>query len=638
MGCWAVFILGLQFDLAEWWREGIGAVWWGFSYIYCIVVKWVRILYFMQMSWFGLGGGSVCVWRRFLALVLLGVPFGLVAQPNVVLVLIDDLSHYGVTAYGSNVIGSVEGAFEPVLVDTPHINRVGAMGVRCDYAYVYPICEPTRIALMSGKTNMRNFLKPKAQHESDVTFGDLFKRAGYATCMVGKWKQSRGTDEIPAEAYIYEFGWDEFRCFDVTGEGRRMIEPTVVENGVLKTYRGIDPVTGRRYYGPDLFNRYALDFISRHKDQPFFLYYPMVLVHDEHTPTLDTRPKALFDEFDVETRVGKRRMRGDERAYFPDMLAYTDKMVGRLLDHLEQLGLADDTLVMVMGDNGTKECFYHQLPDGSVVRGDKGSNKEGGLHVPLLVSYTGRVPAGRVYEGLVHVTDVLPTLCEAAGIELVDPASIDGISFWDQLTGRSSAEHREVIYAWYNANSPVTDQSAKLEYAFTKSFKRYAPSTLYPQGRFFDLRTDRFEEAGPKKKYPRLWNKWHHAGLDVSRLTGEQREAFDRLGGVLEAERFVPVVSLNLGRQAADLKVGEDRMMQVSVEPSGASRRGVIWRSSDPSVMRVDKFGCVRGMAPGRASLSVYSWEDAQPLADSVSGPFSRAGIQDQMEIRVVAP
>ncbi len=578
------------------------------------------------------------MWMRCLMLVFLLGRFALASQPNVVLVLIDDLSHYGVTAYGANKIGSMEDAFEPILVETPNIDRVGVEGVRCDHAYVYPICEPTRIALMSGKTNMRNFLKPKAQHQSDITFGDLFKRAGYATCMVGKWKQSRGTDEISAKEYIYEFGWDEFRCFDVTGEGRRMIEPTVVENGVLKTYRGLDPVSGRRYYGPDLFNRYALDFITRHKDQPFFLYYPMVLVHDEHTPTPDTRPKALFDDFDVKKRIGNQRMLGDERAYFPDMLAYTDKMVGQVVDHLEKLGLAENTLVIVMGDNGTKECFYHQLPDGSIVRGDKGSNKEGGLHVPLLVSYPQGIPAGQVYDGLVHVTDILPTLCEAVGIELVDPASIDGISFWDQLTGRNTAEHREHIYAWYNANSPVTDQSAKLEYAFTKSFKRYAPSTLYPQGRFFDLRTDRFEKMGTKKKYPRLWNKWHHAGLDVSQLCEEQRAAYEKLGSVLEKEQYVPLTSLMIEPCLDALKVGESRIMQVTHEPERASRRGVVWQSSDPSVMKVDKFGCVTGVAAGRATLSVFSWEDAQPLADSMSGPFSRTGIQDQLEIRVEVP
>ena len=127
-------------------------------------------------------------------------------QPNVVLILIDDLSHYGVTAYGANRISSIKGAFTNKPFSTPRIDRLAVEGLRCDNAYVYPLCEPTRIALMSGQYNSRNFLRCKAQHASEITFGDVFQRAGYATGIFGKWKQTRGTREIPGKDYIYEFG------------------------------------------------------------------------------------------------------------------------------------------------------------------------------------------------------------------------------------------------------------------------------------------------------------------------------------------------------------------------------------------------------------------------------------------------
>jgi arylsulfatase A-like enzyme len=420
-------------------------------------------------------------------------------RPNVVFILIDDLSHYGITAYGANKINSVQGFFKDVSFETPRIDSLAKDGLRCDYAYAYPLCEPSRIALMTGMNNGRNYHQPKAQHASDITFGDLFQRAGYETCIVGKWKQTRGTREVRGTDYLFEFGWDEFCCFDVTTEGYRMIDPDIVENGRYGKYKGIDPITKRRYYGPDIFNRYACEFIERKKDAPFFLYYSMVLMHDEHTPTPDTQPPEVFDQHDITRRTDYGHMLGDDRRYFPDMLTYMDKMVGQLLDKLEEEGLADSTLVVVMGDNGTKEAFSHTLPDGRVFLGDKGSSKEGGLHVPLLLRSPGKIPAGKTYDGLVNLTDLLPTLCEAADIKHPYPESLDGISFWPQATGQSSAAHRETIYTWYNGNQSSTNTANLLEYAFTKEFKRYAPTAIHPKGRFFDLRTDLFEQEGPKR-------------------------------------------------------------------------------------------------------------------------------------------
>lgn len=283
-------------------------------------------------------------------------------KPNVVLILLDDVSHYSVSAYGAEMIScdSPRGAFENVPFATPRMDSLADEGVRCDRAYTYPLCEPTRIALMSGKNNRRNYLNCKAQHASDITFGDLFQRAGYETGIVGKWKQTRGTKEISAEDYIAEFGWDEFFAFDVNNMvGRRMIEPNFVLNGEIKNYRGIDPATGRRWYGPELINRYALDFIERKREQPFFLYYSMVLMHTERTPTPDTEPKSVYDNYDIHKK-GPGTLTGDDPTFYPDMLQYADKMIGTVLDKLEEIGQAENTIVVLMGDNGTRpEYFFH---------------------------------------------------------------------------------------------------------------------------------------------------------------------------------------------------------------------------------------------------------------------------------------
>lgn len=570
----------------------------------------------------------------FIVLTFLSAACSFAQKPNVVLILIDDLGHYGVTAYGADRIGSTQGCFEDAEFSTPRMDGLAESGLLCEQAYAYPLCEPSRIALMSGKNNARNFLRPKAQHESDITFGDIFKRAGYATCIAGKWKQSRGTREIPGKEYVFEFGWDEFCCFDVTGEGRRMIEPFLVVNGKPKAFNGLDPETGRRWYGPDIFNRYALDFIERNRDKPFFLYYPMVLVHDEHTPTPDTQPASAFDAFDIHKPGEYGKMKGDERKYFPDMLAYTDKMIGNVLDRLDELGLAENTLVVVMGDNGTKECFTHLLPDGSVFTGGKGHNRENGLHVPLLLRWTNTIPAGRRYGGLVNLTDINPTLCEAAGIGHPHPEALDGISFWPQATGQDG-EHRKAIYTWYNANKSVADLTTLLEYVFDKNFKRYAPDANFPDGRFFDLRIDRLEKAGDREVKVG-WNNWHRSGLDLSRLTPEQKIAYDRLGTELDAHRYVAVKSLEVIKSEALLVVGRKQVLEVRVLPGNATRKNVVWESNDPSIVAVDKFGVLTARKPGEAIITAYSWDDAYPVSANASRAYSVDGIHSSVSVGVV--
>ncbi len=540
---------------------------------------------------------------------------------NVVFILIDDLGHYGISAYGAEKMGSVQDFFDEVEFETPNVDSLARDGVLCESAYTYPLCEPTRISLMSGQYNSRNFLESRAQHESDITFGDLFQRAGYETCMVGKWKQSRGTDSRPSKDYIYGFGWDEFCCFDVVSVGLRMIEPNIVKNGEVMNYKGINPETGRRYYGPDIFNEYALDFIDRNKDKPFFLYYPMVLMHDEHTPTPDTKPESIYDNHDVTKPSEYGAMKGDDRRYYPDMLSYADKMIGNVLKKLEEHNLDDNTLVVIMGDNGTKECFYYRLKDGSKYIGDKGSNKEGGTHVPLLLRAPGKIPAGKKYSSLVSVVDILPTLCDAVGVEVPNKDKVDGISFWDQATGKSDKDHRDHIYVWYN-HKPSHPENL-IEYAFTKEFKRYSPSALYPdkEGRFFDLRTDLFETFGKeKKKVPMAWQKYHYSGIEIDDLTREQKKAYDKLGKVLKAHAYVPVKGVEVRKSEVPLKIGATQKLECKIMPENATRRGVVWESSDPEIASVNKFGEITAHKKGSVTVSAYSWDDANPSSSARKG------------------
>ena len=412
-------------------------------------------------------------------------------------------------------------------------------------------------------------------------------------------------------------------------------------NGKINWYKGLSPETKRRYYGPELVNRFALDFIETHQDEPFFLYYPMLLVHDEHTPTPDTQPNEHYDNFEVMTHTGIKpdnsfgAFKGDDRRFYPDMVAYMDKMIGNVTDQLDRLGLREKTLIVVMGDNGTKAAFSYTLEDGTVFIGAKGQSKVNGLQVPLILSYPGSIAAGSTYDGLINLTDLLPTLCELADINIPHKEEIDGISFWPQVTGNQNEAHRENLYTWYNANRAMADQSKLITYAQEIGFKRYGPDTNYPNGRFFDLRTDPFEHAGAQKvKFD--WNNWHHSGLDISKLTKAQSAAYDRLGAVLESNAYRPVSAVKIVAPPSRLKINESIVLQKLISPQNATMRSVIWESSDPEIARVDKFGNVTARQPGVVTISLYSWDDERPVADGKNAVLTRSGLSDQITLSVI--
>jgi arylsulfatase A-like enzyme len=564
-------------------------------------------------------------------------------KPNVVFILLDDMSHYGISAYGAKQLNSKQGFFESVPVSTPEIDRLANEGLLVENAFAYPICEPTRVALMSGMNNDRNFIRAKALHESQITFGDIFKRAGYVTGITGKWKQSRGTAKIPGEKYVEQFGWDEVHCFDLLYEGARHIDPNFVINQKITWFnKDENSETGRRYYGPDLANRFALDFIETYKDQPFFLYYPMLLVHDEHTPTPDTEPRDVYDNFEVMTHTGVPAdnpygaFKGDDRRYYPNMVAYMDKLIGRVTDKLDQLGLRENTLIVLMGDNGTKACFSYTLADGSEFIGGKGHAKVNGLQVPLVLSMPGKIAPNTRYNGLVNITDIMPTLCDLAGLEIPNVDSIDGVSFWPQARGETAAVHRKHIYTWYNANRPMALKDKIIRYAMEIGFKIYAPDANFPNGRFFDLRKDPFEQADAyNKKINRGAGIFHSSGLDLASLSTEQQAAFDRLKAVLAEYSYVPVECVKINPTSNQLKVGEVLLLKATIQPNNATIRNTVWESSNPEIASVDKFGRLTALKPGAVEVHLYSWDEVRPLANGKKAALPEGGYADKISIQI---
>jgi uncharacterized protein YjdB len=235
---------------------------------------------------------------------------------------------------------------------------------------------------------------------------------------------------------------------------------------------------------------------------------------------------------------------------------------------------------------------------------------------------------------MVNITDIYPTLCEAIGVEPAYVDQLDGMSFLQQAMGLQQEAHRNEIYTWYNANRSIANQDGLLRYAHTPWFKRYAPHHGFPAGRFFDLREDPNERAGARGvKYK--WDDWHYAGLDISQLTDEQRSAFDQLGEVLEAHRFVAVEDLKIESIGSSLRVGETMQLTYRVVPEQGTRTGVIWKSSDSSVASIDKFGVLRAQQVGDVTISVYSWDDAYPVSSGVSPAFSETGVRDALRVSI---
>jgi arylsulfatase A len=381
-------------------------------------------------------------------------------KPNVILIMADDLGYETIGANGGTSY------------KTPVLDQLAATGVRFEHCYAQPLCTPTRVQLMTGLSNARNYIDFGNMDKKAVTFANLLKPAGYATCMVGKWQLGQDA-ELPKK-----FGFDESCLWWFMRRAERYKNPGLEINGVSKDWNNNE-------YGPDLLNDYALDFIQRKKDQPFLLYYAMTLTHDPYEATPDTPGYAGADR-----KAGKKNAGNLDIRYgnFRDMVQYMDKLIGKLVTKLDALGLRENTLVVFLGDNGTGRDTPSKMGD-KVVLGGKGSTTDRGMHVPMIANWPGKISTGKVVADLVDTTDFLPTLLDVAGVSAPANMKFDGRSFLPQLRGERG-QPRDWIYSWYSPR--LTAKKDVAEFAFNRDFK------LYRTGDFYDLRTDREEEHALK--------------------------------------------------------------------------------------------------------------------------------------------
>lgn len=398
-------------------------------------------------------------------------------QPNVILIMADDFGYECVAANGG-------GSYQ-----TPQLDRLAQQGVRFDRFYVQPLCTPTRVQLMTGQYNKRNYVRFGLLDPRQQTFAHWFRAAGYRTCVAGKWQLGGGL-EGPAH-----FGFDEYCLWQLTRRPPRYVNPGLEINGRELDYK-------RGEYGPDLVNDYVLEFVEQHRDRPFFAYYPLILTHSPYEPTPDS------PDYDRTVTGPESSRKNDDKRHFAANVAYQDKLLGKLFAKLDTLGIRERTLIVFLGDNGTGSGVISALGDGQI-SGGKGTTTEAGMHVPLIVSWPGKISAGRVVHDLADVSDIVPTLLDAAGIAHPGDWPLDGVSLWPQLTG-SAGTPRRAIYSWYARDGGETG----VEFARGDRLK------LYGDGRVFDVVAD------PAEKSPRQ-----------DKLSSVEQATVDELRGVLAQYR-----------------------------------------------------------------------------------------------------
>lgn len=387
-------------------------------------------------------------------------------KPNVILIMADDVSWEAIGCYGAEDY------------ETPRIDALATQGARFENCFSTPICTPSRVKLMTGQYNFRNYTHFGYLNPNDKTFGHMMQQAGYKTMISGKWQLNGLYNLMPGHddnSRPVKAGFQEYFLWQLTtgksGKigGERFWNPPIETNGKFITKE-----ENAGAYGPDQMSDYICDFMERNVEDPFFVYYPMVLVHDPFVPTPDTigdADKATANNWD----------RPKNKEHFVSMVNYMDKIVGKIADKVESLGIAENTIILFTADNGTGTPITSRW-NGQDIKGGKGGPTNMGTHVPFVAYWKGQT-SGQVLEDLIDFTDFYATLAEAAGHELGYDDPIDGRSFLPRLKGEAG-NPREWVFTHYQ---PYWNKTPA-QFARTERFK------LYRDGRFYEVPKDLKEE------------------------------------------------------------------------------------------------------------------------------------------------
>jgi arylsulfatase A len=346
-------------------------------------------------------------------------------KPNVILIVADDLG-WGDVGFNGRKEWS-----------TPNLDRLAKKGIKFNRWYTAAVvCAPSRAALMTGKYTIHNGVSGNTDDlpRSEVTLAAALGRLGYRTALFGKWHHGRPREGEKTYIHPLDRGFDEFCGYTDAVHAWEKFPKKLWFGRDLKDIKG-------DAYADSLFTDHSIDFVKRNKDHPFFLYLAFVAPHLH----------IQAPEADVKPFLGKFKEKDDKNAnaHYAAMIARLDKEVGRLLEMLDALGLTDDTIIIFTSDHGaTFEVGNHGASafhnSNRPFRGQKRTLWEGGIRVPALVCWPGKLPADKSSDDPVHMTDLFPTLLFAAG----GKADVDGRNLLAVWRGEEMAPERTLFWEW----------------------------------------------------------------------------------------------------------------------------------------------------------------------------------------------
>jgi arylsulfatase A-like enzyme len=399
--------------------------------------------------------------------------------PNILFILVDDLGKEWISSYGAEDI------------ETANIDALAKSGIKFNNVYSMPQCTPTRVTLLTGQYPFRHGWvnhwdvprwggRAHFDETENPALVNEMKRAGYKTCVAGKWQ----IDDFRVEPdALVKAGFDEYCMWTgyeagIEASAERYWDPYIFTKEGSKTYSGA--------FGPDIFRDFIINFLQENKEGPMFVYYPMVLTH---TPLVNTPDESADDN------LGKHKA----------MVRYTDKIVGQLVDALKQNGLLENTMIVFTTDNGTTQGITGTYK-GVQVKGGKSKTLETGICEPFIVSWPGQIKADQESNALIDFTDILPTFLDIAGVNFKDKWTdlnashiIDGKSFKNVLLqGDEASERKWILGMGGGNNARLTENGVENQFKFRdrvirdERFKLYIDSSRKPD-KFFDLMEDPFE-------------------------------------------------------------------------------------------------------------------------------------------------
>lgn len=358
-------------------------------------------------------------------------------KPNIILVLMDD--------FGYELPGFTGGQS----YSTPNIDLLAQVGRRYISCHSLPLCSPSRVELMTGLYNYRNYTNWGHLDTSNITIANILKREGYSTCVAGKWQFDGGDASIRKFGFDKYCIWNAFLSTEGEGEaGSHYKNPLVYQNGNFLP----DSLTKDKY-GEDIFRQYAFNFIDSSKEQPFFLFWAPNLCHSPFTPTPDDPQFATWKG-------------GNDIKYFPSMVKYIDKEIGMLKAKIDTM---PNTILIVIGDNGTDNRIT-SLWNGKSIVGGKNKTNETGTRTPMILYSSNGIYTG-IDSTLIDFTDFLPTIANLGG---ANPSSYftDG---YDLFT-----KSRPWIFQHFQYKGQENPTARYLRWAQNRTYKLYDTVTSVP--------------------------------------------------------------------------------------------------------------------------------------------------------------